>query len=93
MTRDDIQKWQAKKIRDLSPAGNYLARLLERMEKRGFPPRPGVPRLDASEGVMPAGRRQRFVRRPYLSTGSAALIAPTSSNGSKSAMAPPCSTR
>jgi len=39
MTRDDIQKWQAKKIRDLSPAGNYLARLRECMEQRGFPPR------------------------------------------------------
>jgi len=45
MTRDDIQKWQAKKIRDaLSPAGNYLARLRERMEKRGLPPAgPDVP--------------------------------------------------
>ena len=40
MTRDDIQKWQAAKIRDaLSPAGTYLTRLRKRMEQRGFPPR------------------------------------------------------
>jgi hypothetical protein len=38
MSRGDIQKWQAKRISEaLFPATNYLIRLRQRMEKRGFP--------------------------------------------------------
>jgi hypothetical protein len=67
MTRDDIEKWQAKKIRDaLSPAGNYLARLRERMEKRGFPPRDQMYQLTcaAHEAVQ-----RLWMRVHYLSCG------------------------
>jgi putative SOS response-associated peptidase YedK len=39
MNSDDIQKWQAAKIRDaLYKPTNDMARLRRRMEKRGFPP-------------------------------------------------------
>jgi hypothetical protein len=39
MERDDIKKWQAKKIAEsLHPGLNYLFRLLHRMEKAGFRP-------------------------------------------------------
>jgi hypothetical protein len=39
MERDDIKRWQAKKIESsLYPSLNYLRRLRQRMEKRGFLP-------------------------------------------------------
>ena len=39
MNLDSIEKWQAAKIsKSLYPGMNYLLRLRQRMEKRGFPP-------------------------------------------------------
>ena len=39
MERDDIKRWQAKKIAaSLQPSLNYLLRLRQRMEKKGFVP-------------------------------------------------------
>jgi hypothetical protein len=39
MNGNDIKKWQAKKISDaLYQPTNYLIRLRQRMEQRGFPP-------------------------------------------------------
>ena len=38
MNRDSIEKWQAAKIgKALYPGLNYLLRLRQRMEKKGFP--------------------------------------------------------
>jgi hypothetical protein len=39
MERDDIKRWQARKIAEtLHPSLNYLFRLRQRMEKKGFAP-------------------------------------------------------
>ena len=39
MDQNSIKRWQAKKIHaTLHPSLNYLLRLRQRMEKKGFPP-------------------------------------------------------